>query len=611
MGADTGITTATIPEGVTEIGTRAFSGCKALTKVEFPKSLTTIQGYAFQSCTGLESISIPGTVKSMGSCVFYDCSNLASITLADGVTNMVSDTFAVCNAIRYANIGSDAAKELGRCGYDFREAGGKLSLRYYFTDGKVSDFAVVGADAAITKAEIPDGVKSIREYAFENCDKLTGVTIPASVKTIDDYAFYGLSGFTITTPCKSAAHTFAKDNEIKLVLVHDYDNGGVCTRCKLVRYTKATAKGYSGTYDGKAHGLTVTVTTPTSGGTVKYGTKSDSCTKSALTYTKAGTYTVYYVAKADGYAAVSGSAEVKIAKKTVGLNWTNTALTYSGASQKPTATATGLVSGDKCTVTVSGAKKDAGSYTAKATKLSNANYALPKTASKKYTINPLTVTLKWTNTGLTYSGKSQKPKATVSNLVKGDKCTVTVSGAKKDAGTYTAKATKLSNANYALPATATAQYTIKPKTVGLKWTNISLTYNGANQKPKATATGLISGDSCTVTVSGSKKDAGSYTAKATKLSNANYALPKTVTVKYTVKPRTAKLAWANTSFTYDGKSHKPTATVSNLVKGDACTVTVSGEKKDAGSYTATATKLSNANYALPKKATVKFTIVKK
>lgn len=304
--------------------------------MEWPKTLTTIVRLAFQGCTGLESISIPGTVKSLGYRAFYGCSNLASITLTDGVTGIADEAFYYCPAIRYAKFGSTAAKELGKRRYDFREPDGNISLRYYYTDGKVSDFAVVGAYKGIKKAEIPDGVKSIKEYAFRACDKLTGVTIPASVKTIDSNAFYGLSGFTITPPCKSAAHAFAKENKIKFVLVHDYDNDGVCTRCKLLRYTEATAEGYSGTYDGKAYSLTVTVTTPASGGTVKYGMKSGSCTKSALTYTDTGTYTIFYEANEDGYAAVSGSAEVSPEKKTVGLKWTNTSLTYSGANQKPT-----------------------------------------------------------------------------------------------------------------------------------------------------------------------------------------------------------------------------------------------------------------------------------
>ena len=50
----------------------------------------------------------------------------------------------------------------------------------------------------------------------------------------------------------------------------------------------------------------------------------------------------------------------------------------------------------------------------------------------------------------------------------------------------------------------------------------------------ATATGLIKGDKCEVTVSGAKRKKGTYTAKATKLSNGNYQLPKAVTVEFTI-----------------------------------------------------------------------------
>ena len=80
--------------------------------------------------------------------------------------------------------------------------------------------------------------------------------------------------------------------------------------------------------------------------------------------------------------------------------------------------------------------------------------------------------------------------------------------------------------------------------------------------------------------------------------------------KLPVAPREAKLSWKDTSFTYDGKSHKPAASVINLVAGDACAVTVGGAKTNAGSYTATATKLGNANYQLPAAATQKFAIAK-
>ena len=70
------------------------------------------------------------------------------------------------------------------------------------------------------------------------------------------------------------------------------------------------------------------------------------------------------------------------------------------------------------------------------------------------------------------------------------------------------------------------------------------------------------------------------------------------------------LQWGTTSFTYDGNAHVPTATATGLVGSDVCNVTVDGAQTNAGSYTATASALSNANYKLPAATTTTFTIAK-
>ncbi|MBO4891806.1 MAG: Ig-like domain-containing protein [Prevotella sp.] len=75
-----------------------------------------------------------------------------------------------------------------------------------------------------------------------------------------------------------------------------------------------TAEGYEGVYDGKAHGITVTVTSP-EGATVKYGETEGVYNRySSPTYTNAGTYSVYYQVTKTNYTTVTGSATVTIAK---------------------------------------------------------------------------------------------------------------------------------------------------------------------------------------------------------------------------------------------------------------------------------------------------------
>lgn len=157
--------------------------------------------------------------------------------------------------------------------------------------------------------------------------------------------------------------------------------------------------------------------------------------------------------------------------------------------------------------------------------------------------------------------------------------------------------------NYVLFTTAlegTADIT--PKTVGLTWSGYDdLVYDGKPVSVTAEATGLVSGDQCTVTVEdGDKTDAGTYTARATGLSNDNYVLPTVgTTQEYTIAQRPVTLSWSGDSFTYDGQQHTVTANIDNLVSGDTCTLTYEdNEKTDAGSYTAEVTALGNVNYTL-------------
>lgn len=156
--------------------------------------------------------------------------------------------------------------------------------------------------------------------------------------------------------------------------------------------------------------------------------------------------------------------------------------------------------------------------------------------------------------------------------------------------------------NYVLSTeTLTDTANITPKTVGLTWSGYeNLVYDGEPVSVSATATGLVNGDQCTVTVeNGDKTDAGTYTAKATDLGNDNYALPTEVEQSYTIAPRPVELSWSASSFTYDGSEKTVTATITNLVPDDVCALTYEDNAKtEHGSYTAKVTALDNANYTL-------------
>lgn len=157
--------------------------------------------------------------------------------------------------------------------------------------------------------------------------------------------------------------------------------------------------------------------------------------------------------------------------------------------------------------------------------------------------------------------------------------------------------------NYQLSTSElTATANITPKTVGLTWSGYTgLVYDGKPVSVTATATGLVNGDQCAVTVeNGAETDAGTYTAEAAGLDNPNYQLPtEGTTQSYTIAPRTVQLSWSASSFTYDGSEKTVTATIDNLVPGDEYALTYQNNAETAaGSYTATVTALGNANYTL-------------
>ncbi len=184
-------------------------------------------------------------------------------------------------------------------------------------------------------------------------------------------------------------------------------------------------------------------------------------------------------------------------------------------------------------------------------------------------------------------------------------------------GTYPIVGTR-ENSNYDITFVGTFEknkgtYTVTKKAISIVWSNTSFTYDGSSHKPVATAGGLVNGDDCTINVSGEKTNAGSYIATAENVSNSNYILPTTnLTASFTIAPKDVTITWTNILFTYDGKYHKPTATAGGLVDGDDCTINVSGEKTNAGSYIATAENVSNSNYILPTtNLTASFTIAPK
>ena len=103
-------------------------------------------------------------------------------------------------------------------------------------------------------------------------------------------------------------------------------------------------------------------------------------TSECPSFTNVGKYPVFHeVIGEDGSLLSRSLYSIEIEPLQVDLSWSESVFDYDGTEKKVTATATGLIEGDECSVTVEGNTATAiGKYSATATGLSNSNYVLPE-----------------------------------------------------------------------------------------------------------------------------------------------------------------------------------------------------------------------------------------
>ena len=88
------ISSATIPNSVTEIGRQAFKN-NALSSITIPSSVTSIGVYAFNYCYNIPSVEIPSGVTTIGMYTFSSCIRLTDIVLPPTITSIGDGAFSL------------------------------------------------------------------------------------------------------------------------------------------------------------------------------------------------------------------------------------------------------------------------------------------------------------------------------------------------------------------------------------------------------------------------------------------------------------------------------------------------------------------------------------
>lgn len=158
------VTEAKIPDGITEIKSYAFCGCKSIERVILPESVTSVGSEAFFSCSSLTSINIPDGVSYIGEMAFCECEALGEISLPDKVTYIRDLTFCGCTSLTSVSI-ADTVTSIGNRAF------------FHCT--------------ALKEIFLPSGLLHIGNQAFAECTSLESIEIPNTVTSLGIEAFSG------------------------------------------------------------------------------------------------------------------------------------------------------------------------------------------------------------------------------------------------------------------------------------------------------------------------------------------------------------------------------------------------------------------------------------
>ena len=207
---DKNIISIDIKAPITEIGERAFYGCKNLKNITLPDSLENIKLQTFYDCKNLKTLNLSenSNLKIIGSQAFDDC-GLVEIYIPKGVTEISSLAFWDCYYLEKVTFGINEYLDAGNT---IKEGEGlkKIGLRAFERCTKlktiklpytleVLEQRVFYNCRALESIELNEGLTSIPGVTFEECIKLNNVVLPSTIKEIAGNAFKNCTNLTNIT----------------------------------------------------------------------------------------------------------------------------------------------------------------------------------------------------------------------------------------------------------------------------------------------------------------------------------------------------------------------------------------------------------------------------
>ena len=183
------------------IGSYAFSGCSGLTSLTLPAGITWIGFEAFRGCSGLTSLTLPDGITEIYNGTFYGCSGLTSLTLPAGITEIDSEAFYGCSGLTSVYVYAEKVP-------------------------KIYSDVFLGVDAKKCTLYVPMGTRDDYRfsgfgYYFENIVEFdaTGIDKTTTSTDVEEVGRYSVNGQRLSAPTKGLNIVKYSDGSVKKVAV--------------------------------------------------------------------------------------------------------------------------------------------------------------------------------------------------------------------------------------------------------------------------------------------------------------------------------------------------------------------------------------------------------
>ena len=219
--SNSSITSITIPDSVTSIGSEAFFRCSSLTSIVIPDSVIEIGEGAFRGCSSLESITLPfiGASKTAENDYEQVFGYIFGYVTVNNQTYYDGATFQY----GYYIFNHYGPNYYGTCYHYWIPNSLKTVVITNVT--KINNYAFNNC-SKLTSITLPGGLKEIEHNAFSNCTSLKNITIPDGVTSIGYSVFSGCSSLmNIVIPDSVAEIGSDAFSDCNALIYNEYGNG--------------------------------------------------------------------------------------------------------------------------------------------------------------------------------------------------------------------------------------------------------------------------------------------------------------------------------------------------------------------------------------------------